>query len=231
MFIVFKGTDVHSGMVPFISQTDQTKWADSCMDSIWTTTGPQNCMGYVDYSSTIPCKRLGSLNFTSPTGFGNFGSGAAHKNMQTNFASHSNVTLGSLRNCVIQLACEAISNFHNTIQLCGLTSSIDIDTILQSLSYTDLSTGHIKNLATSSFPFHPVKDVNQIKKYLAWNKSHNMELNTFNLRITKPMLCAALHMTPPIANSMTAIDFPVNFVGPFNIEEVINKHKSSGKVT
>lgn len=95
IFLVFKGTDLHTGVAPCEDAQSHAAWVKSVIDSIWNLVGPQNRLGFVIYLGCVPSKRLGSANVTPPTGFGNYGSSVAHKATQKDFASHGQATMGS----------------------------------------------------------------------------------------------------------------------------------------
>lgn len=94
IFLFFKGADIHSGFAPKEDPESHRKWIETELSNAWNMAGPQNRVGYVNYPGKVPVRRIGSLNMTPPTLFGNFGSSQAHKGNQTNFAQDGEMILG-----------------------------------------------------------------------------------------------------------------------------------------
>lgn len=230
---MFKGTDVHSGVAPRADAEKYSEWEKSILDAMWNLAGPQNRLGYVIYLGVVPSKRLGSLNVTPPSGFGNYGSSAVHKVTQKNFANHGHTTMGSPNNLAARLGREAVCNFYNTLRLCGLSSSHDVDDLLRSISFIHPATGEQHGLGP--FPYHPIKDETTIRKNLALFKWHSSESNLFNLHITNAMIRSRMSRSSSSGVSSallfhSAVDLPELHEGPLEIDEVLEKHFHRGKV-
>ncbi|KAF5323192.1 hypothetical protein D9619_013757 [Psilocybe cf. subviscida] len=184
IFLVFKGTDLHTGVAPHEDTQSHAAWVKSVIDSVWNLVGPQNRLGFVIYLGCVPSKRLGSANVTPPTGFGNYGSSVAHKATQKDFASHGHATMGSRDDRANRLGREAVSDFYNTLRHSHLSLNIDINKLMECISYQD----HGVNISLRPLPYHPIQDREHIKKYLSLYAWHSSESNLFNLGITNKML-------------------------------------------
>ena len=64
VFLVFKGSDLHSGFAPVEDPQAHQRWVDENVSTAWNVAGPQNRVGYVSYIGSVPSDRLGSINIT-----------------------------------------------------------------------------------------------------------------------------------------------------------------------
>lgn len=230
LFIVFKGTDAHTGVAPHEDADSHNAWMNSVLDALWKLVGPQNRLGYVIYLGCVPSKRLGSTNVTPPTGFGNYGSSTAHKATQKDFASHGQVTMGSREDRANRLGREAVSDFYNMLRHSNLSLDIDINKLMESISFQD----HGVKVPLQPLPYHPIQDRERIKRYLALFAWHSSESDLFNLGITNKMLRSA---APTISiGSVAMLHNAVEFVPEpgcisLPIQEVLGKHVIAGRVS
>jgi len=139
--------------------------------------GPQNRVGYVNYSGRVPCQRTGSMNMSPSTLFGNYSSSQVHKEKQKNFAQHGLVTMGGQDSYSNRHAREIIYDFWNALQYCDLDLSLDIDQIFRSLSYRDSKSG--TSISLQPLPFHPKHDELFIRRMLSFYALHEQEEHLF----------------------------------------------------
>ena len=140
--------------------------------------GPQNRVGYVNYPGRVPCQRMGSMNMSPPTLFGNFGSSQAHKAKQKNFSQHGLMTLGGQDSYSNRLAREIVYDFWNALQYCDLNLGLDIAALFNSLSYKDHKTG--TSVSLRPLPFHPKNDEDVIRHMLSLYAWHEQEERLFS---------------------------------------------------
>lgn len=230
IFLVFKGTDLHTGVAPHEDTQSHAAWVKSVIDSVWNLVGPQNRLGFVIYLGCVPSKRLGSANVTPPTGFGNYGSSVAHKATQKDFASHGHATMGSRDDRANRLGREAVSDFYNTLRHSHLSLNIDINKLMECISYQD----HGVNISLRPLPYHPIQDREHIKKYLSLYAWHSSESNLFNLGITNKML-RSVEPTDLSAALMPFDDATELVLGleclSLPIEEVLSQRVVAGRVS
>ncbi|KAJ3513252.1 hypothetical protein NLJ89_g3049 [Agrocybe chaxingu] len=186
IFLTFKGTDLHSGFAPSEDRQAHLDWVNTELSAAWNLAGPQNRVGYVNYKGVLPMHRLGSLNVSPHTRFGNYGSSAPHKATQTNFALHGHVSLGDQAAFSNRHGREAVSNFMNSVEFAKLKLDMDVDDLLQRLTYEDSTAGHAVHL--KPFPYHPLKDAETIRHNLSHYHWLAQEAHLFNLGITKKAL-------------------------------------------
>ncbi|KAF5314358.1 hypothetical protein D9619_011737 [Psilocybe cf. subviscida] len=222
------GPDLHTGTAPHEDAQSHAEWVRSVIDSVWNLAGPQNRLGYVIYLGRVPSKRSGSTNVTPPTGFGNYGSNAAHKATQKNFASDGHTTMGSQDDRANRLGREAVSNFYNTLRHCHLSLNIDINKLMEFISYDD----HGVKVSLRPLPYHPVHDRQHIKQYLAFCSWHSSESDLFNLGITNKMLrlAAPTDLPPPLALLENTVEFvPEPDCVSLSVQEVLSRHVVAGR--
>jgi len=171
VFLVFKGNDLHSGFAPKEDPEAHQRWIETTLNDAWNMAGPQNRVGYVNYPGRVPCQRMGSMNMSPSTLFGNYGASQVHKEKQKNFAQHGLMTLGGQDAYSNRHAREIIYDFWNALQYCNIDLGLDLDTIFNSLSYKDSKTS--RSVSLQPLPFHPKRDESLIRHMLslyAWHK-------------------------------------------------------------
>ena len=177
IFLVFKGNDLHSGFAPKEDPDAHQHWVDTTLNDAWNMAGPQNRVGYVNYPGRVPCQRMGSMNMSPPTLFGNYGSSQAHKAKQKNFSQHGLMTLGGQDSYSNRHAREIVYDFWNALQYCDLDLSLDLAAIFNSLSYKDHKTG--TSVSLQPLPFHPKHDENFVRHMLSLYAWHEQEERLF----------------------------------------------------
>ncbi|KAF9528572.1 hypothetical protein CPB83DRAFT_894357 [Crepidotus variabilis] len=228
VFLVFKGTDLHSGFEPVEDREDHEKWVNGALDSAWHLAGPQNRLGFVNYPSRLAADRTGSLNATPATGFGNYGSSGQHKAVQQDFATHGGATLGSVDEYANRMAREAVFNFYNTLSLCNLDLNTDLNDLMASISIRDPQSGDKINMRP--LPFNPQTDDKVIRDKISFYLWHREECRLFYRRVTKQDLAryreqlAALEnetaVTTTNIDNQDVLELPSGD-GPLNIEAVV----------
>ncbi len=183
VFLVFKGSDLHSGFAPKEDPEAHQRWVDENLSAAWNLAGPQNRVGYVNYISTVPSERTGSMNISPPTLFGNFGSSQIHKVKQKNFAMHGHAILGGQDGYANRMGREILYNFWNSLQLCDLDLDLDIGELLQKISYRDHQSAAMVPL--KPLPLDPQHNVEVIKRYLQFYEWHRREASSFYVHIPK----------------------------------------------
>lgn len=188
IFILFKGVDIHAGTEAKEDETAHLAWVNSELDAAWKLAGPQNRVGYVNYLGRLPSHRLGSMNSSPPTGFGNYHVHASHKAQQQNFATHGGATLGPPAAYANRMAREAIYSFYNTLCLSGLDLNLDLNDIMKTISFKDPDTNSQLNM--ECLPFNPSQssDSFRIRRYQALFQWYLNECSQYYIRITKDEL-------------------------------------------
>jgi hypothetical protein len=149
VFLVFKGSDLHSGFAPSEDPLAHKRWVDENLSAAWNVAGPQNRVGYVSYIGGLPSDRLGSLNISPPTLFGNYGSSQVHKSKQKTFAMHGHSILGGTPVYAERMGREIIANFWNSLQFCDLELDQDINELMSKISFKDQETSSLVKLGPS----------------------------------------------------------------------------------
>ncbi|KAJ3501747.1 hypothetical protein NLJ89_g9201 [Agrocybe chaxingu] len=236
IFLVFKGTDLHSGFAPLEDREAHMNWVNTELNAAWNLAGPQNRVGLVNYPGALPIHRLGSLNVSPPTRFGNYGSSAPHKTTQANFSEHGDIVLGNADAYSNRLGREAVMNFVNSVSFAGLSLNLDPDELLQKLTYQDPV--DFRQVPLKQFPHHPIHDKELICHNLSLYHWHSNESHLFNLHITKKALKDArknriLSATESLAVStilelpeLTDCGDPVDF----EIEHVVAKTRVKNQI-
>ena len=98
------------GFTPSEDPQAHNRWVDENLSAAWNLAGPQNRVGYVSYIGGVPSDRLGSINVSPPTLFGNYGSSQVHKLKQKTFAMHGHGVLGGAPVYAEWMGREIISN-------------------------------------------------------------------------------------------------------------------------
>lgn len=214
VFLVFKGSDLHSGFSPTEDVADHQRWVDENLSAAWNLAGPQNRVGYVNYISTVPSERTGSMNISPPTMFGNFGSSQIHKVKQKNFAMHGHAVLGDQDTYANRMGREILYNFWNSLQLCDLDLNLDIGELLEKISYQDHQSKSAVQLKPISF--NPQCKAEVITRYLQLYEWHRREATSFHVRI--PRLNTAPNQSTITASDKASV-IAVGRIQPSNLAE------------
>lgn len=185
IFILFKGVDIHSGTEAKEDKDAHNDWISGELDAAWKLAGPQNRVGYVNYLGRLPSHRLGSMSTSPPTGFGNYSVHPLHKAQQQNFASHGGATLGPPIAFANRMAREAIYDFHNSLCLSGLDLNMDLNDLMEAISFKDPDTDAEQNM--ERLPFNPlqISESFRIRRFQAFFQWYLNECSEYYIRITK----------------------------------------------
>jgi hypothetical protein len=253
VFLVFKGSDLHSGFAPSEDPQAHKRWVDENVSAAWNIAGPQNRVGYVSYIGSVPSDRLGSINITPPTLFGNYGSNQVHKSKQKTFAMNGHNTLGGTPAYAERMGREIVANFWNSLQYCDLNFDQDMNELMSNISFKDPETN--SQVKLGPLPFNPQRQRKVIERYLGLYAWHKREAVLFHVNIPKARLLAnknkktlpagsamvqdaglwshrrqqlTLPPTQPLANDSEATE--ITPLEPLNIEKVLGKAVKNGKL-
>ena len=188
VFLVFKGSDLHSGFAPSEDPQAHKRWVDENVSAAWNIAGPQNRVGYVSYIGSVPSDRLGSINITPPSLFGNYGSNQVHKSKQKTFAMNGHNIIGGTPAYAERMGREIVSNFWNSLQYCDLDFDQDINKLMSNISFKDPETN--SQVKLGPMPFNPQHDRKVIERYLGLYAWHKREATLFHVNIPKARLLA-----------------------------------------
>lgn len=248
---MFKGSDLHSGFAPSEDPQAHQRWVDENVSAAWNLAGPQNRVGYVSYIGSVPSDRLGSMNVTPPTLFGNYGSNQVHKSKQKTFAMDGHNILGGRPAYAERMGREIVANFWNSLQYCDLNFDQDINDLMSNISFKDVETNSLVKLGP--LPFNPQHQRKTIERYLRLYTWHKREAILFHVNIPKARLLAnknkkslpagssmiqdaglwsyrrqqPLPSTEPLADSEGTEITPLE---PLNVEKVLGKTIKNGKL-
>lgn len=183
IFLAFKGNDIHSGFAPMEDFEDHQEWVDSIVAPAWDHAGPENRLGYVIYPSGPAIQRSAALNATSAQLFGNFGSAQPHKTGQLTFAKHGQVTLGDQDDWANRMGRELVGSFFNSLGHYNLDMSIDMDDLLQAISY---KRNHDNvSVPLKSLPYHPVRDADHIALWRGYYQHFRNQCLSLHIHIDR----------------------------------------------
>ena len=188
VILVFKGSDLHSGFAPSEDPQTHKRWVEENLSAAWNIAGPKNRVGYVSYIGGVPSDRLGSINISPPTLFGNYGSSQVHKSKQKTFAMHGHSILGGTPVYAERMGREIVANFWNSLQFCDLEFDQDINELMSKISFKDPKTNSIVKLGP--LPFNPQHNREAIEHYLGLYAWHKREAALFHVNIPKTRLLA-----------------------------------------
>jgi hypothetical protein len=215
---------------------------DENLSAAWNLAGPQNRVGYVSYIGGVPSDRLGSINVSPPTLFGNYGSSQVHKSKQKTFAMHGHGVLGGTPIYAERMGREIISNFWNSLQFCDLDFDQDINDLMSKISFRDPETNSHRKLGP--LPFNPQHNREIIERYLRLYAWHKQEAALFHVNISKVQLLANRNNQKRNAGSTMVQDvglwshrrqqptqpYPLTETSSLDIEKVLGKIIKNGKL-
>ena len=217
------------------------RWVDQNLSAAWNVAGPQNRVGYVSYIGGVPSDRLGSINVTPPTLFGNYSSSQVLKSKQKTFAMHEHGVLGGTPIYAERIGREIISNFWNSLQFCDLELDQNIDELMSKISFKDPEMNSLVKLRP--LPFNPQHNRDGIEHYLRLYAWHKWEAALFRVNISKARLLDNRNKKKHPAGSIMVQDVRLwshhlqQPVEPdsgtetsFNIEKVLGKIIKNGKL-
>lgn len=182
IFLVFKGNDIHSGFAPTDDEDFRRDWVDSHLNAAWDYAGPENRQGYVLYQSSAATNRNAGMNMSPLQLFGNFGASQPNRLKQNNFASHGFVSLGGEHPWANRMGREAVLAFYNELRSANLSSSIDFDDLLKSISYSSISGTQV---SLDPLPYHPIQNQSTVKKNLSYYSYLRSECNAMYIHVNR----------------------------------------------
>lgn len=239
IFLAFKGNDIHSGFAPVEDPDAHEKWVNSIVAPAWDHAGPENRIGYVIYPSSPAIQRNAAMNITPSQLFGNFGSAKPHKTGQHTFAKHGQVILGNQADYANRLGREIVGSFFNQLAECNLDLNIDVNTLLQSISFRSNKDGFSTPL--KPLPFHPINNAGVIADYRGYYQHYRKQCFGLHIHISRAAY-ADLRRTMNKENATTVTQeiYPIaerqSLVNPslpssdVQIEEVLGRKVEGGKV-
>ncbi|KAJ6596545.1 hypothetical protein B0H10DRAFT_2441881 [Mycena sp. CBHHK59/15] len=158
LHIFFDGTDIHAGAggETTLSVPQFQQWVETELETAWKHS-ELGRMGIVQYAMRSAHNWDTHMSMTPSVRFGNVGP-ELPANVR-DFATHGQEILGGQEPWANRMGREIIYNFWNQLQLCNLDLEIDIDTLLQSITFNNSAAEriHLKPL-----PFHPKRDAEAI---------------------------------------------------------------------
>jgi hypothetical protein len=192
LWLVFNGTDLHSGFSPSEDPNAHKEWVDSVIEPAWNMAGVKNRVVYVSYVGNLASNRLGSMNMTPFLGFGTYGTQTRNQTKHKNFAEHGNVCLGGRKAHANRMGREAVSQFYNALMSSGLSIKVDPSTLLQDIEFedskSDKSDDNAGMVKLEPLRYDPFKNESTIREHLNWYAWHSSEWNDMYLGITKTQL-------------------------------------------
>jgi hypothetical protein len=210
-----------------------------------TLLGPKTEWDMLDYIGGVPSDRLGSINITPPTLFGNHGSAQVHKLKQKTFAMQGHNILGGTPAYAERMGREIMANFWNSLQFCDLELDQDINELMSKISFRDPQTNSTVKLGP--LPFNPQHNREAIEHYLSLYAWHKREAVLFHVNIPKARLQVnrnkkkqlasstmvqdaglwSHHQQPPTQPDEATETAPLQ---PLHIEKVLGKTVRNGKL-
>jgi len=218
---------------------DHQKWVDSIVAPAWDHAGPENRIGYVIYPSGPAVQRYAAMNTTPSQLFGNFGSAQPHKTGQHTFSKHGQVTLGDQDDWANRLGREILGSFYNQLSQCNLDLNLDVNDLLQHISFKRNQDG--VSIPLKTLPYHPVQDADHIAFYRGYYQHYREQCLSLHIHIDRKAY-ARLRDTMREQDATAAAQSIYNLAerrslaatltstADVEIEEVISRKLVAGKV-
>lgn len=236
VFLSFKGNDIHSGFSPMEDSVEHQEWVNGIVAPAWDHAGPENRVGYVIYPSAPAVQRSAALNATASQLFGNFGSAKPHKAIQHTFAQHGQVTLGGQRDWANRMGREILGAFFNQLAQCDLDLNVDVNELLQKISYKDHSDG--VSVPLEPLPYHPIKDSDQIAIWRGYYQYYRDQCMSLLIHIDRKAYAQLRERMQEknaqsiynLAERQSLVASSSSFPSSVQIEEVVSRNLDGGKV-
>jgi len=215
------------------------EWVDSIVAPAWNHAGPENRIGYVIYPSAPAIQHRAAMNTMPSQLFGNFGSAQPHKTGQHTFAKHGQVTLGDQDDWANRMGRELLGSFYNQLAQCNLDLGLDVNDLLQYISYKRNQDG--VSIPLKPLPHHPLKDSGRIALYRGYYQHYRDQCMSLYIHINrKTYACLRDNIREENAAAATqsiyhlaehqslAASFPSS--SNAQIEEVVDRKVEAGKV-
>lgn len=181
-FLVFKGTDLHSGYAPSEDKEAHQAWIDSELLPAWNRAGDQNRVAFVCYPASQAVNRSAAMNMTPAQTFGNFGAAQPHKTNQHTFSNDGKVALGATEDWANRLGREMVFSFWNQLQYCNLDLGLRPNDLLQNISFLN-ATG--EQVTLKPFAYDPVSDFEKIKLWNGYYAWYEIQCESVAIPMTK----------------------------------------------
>jgi hypothetical protein len=185
LFIIFKGTDLHSGYGSTVDPTVEKLWRDKVMadvEVLWNEAGEENRAGFVSYPSHAAFHRSGTMAITPSLTFGNSGNPRSGEDAYMNFSSNGKHIVGGAHAHYNRLAREIVYLHHNYGQHTGLQGLEDPRDMLKRITYVD-DGGNLVHC--DPLPFHAVEDAQLLTYWRGRYKWHYMSCEQHRIGVLK----------------------------------------------
>jgi len=122
-------------------------------------------MGFVLYQTSAATNRSAGLNASPMQLFGNFGAAQPHRTQQRTLAVDGFVSLGGEQSYANRMGREAVFCLFNELRSSNLTLDVDLNKLLQSITYKSING---ETIPLDPVSYHPVKDESLIRRYLGY---------------------------------------------------------------
>jgi hypothetical protein len=156
---------MHSGFAPTEDADKHHQWVESQLSTAWDHAGPENRQGYVLYQTNAATNRDAGMNVSPQQIFGNFGTMQPYRSQQSTFTSDGFSSLGGEHGWANQMGREMVLCLHNQLHWANLKLDIDLNTILNSISYTSIDG---REVSLEPLLYHPIHNKSLVMKYLSY---------------------------------------------------------------
>lgn len=185
LFIVFKGTDLHSGYGSTVEPNIESLWQKDMMadvEALWNKAGAVNRAGFVSYPAHSAFHRSGTTAVTPSLTFGNAGNMRNGEESYMNFSSNGKHILGGTDAHYTRLAREMVYLQHNFAEHTGLHGVLDPRNLFNQLKYIN-DKGHTVHCGL--LPFHAIEDAAKMKYWRGRYKYHFLACEQHRIRVVK----------------------------------------------
>ncbi|KAJ7698284.1 hypothetical protein B0H17DRAFT_1129809 [Mycena rosella] len=183
LYLFFDGVDIHTGIgaTTTYSRAEFKQWMEADLEMAWNRSELWR-MGIVQYASRSAHSRDTYMFMTPSVRFGNCAPEQHHLAIQRDFATHGQEILGGQEPWANRMGREIIYAFWNKLQLCNLDLGIDLNKIIQSISFKDKDS---HDIPLQPLPFHPVDDAKHIALYRGYFEYYRQQCAHMRLNIGK----------------------------------------------
>lgn len=184
LFIVFKGSDLHSGTHPSYTSEARETWLkmQEQISPMWEVA--TNRVGYVSYATGSLCSRLAEMSVAPSITFLNRGEAVGHRAQQLNYSYHARGILGRNHDHYNRLGRELIWGMLNYASHMGLHYQGGATDLFKNFSYIN-SNGDEKSLDSPPFDFENPEDVNHVNLFRGYWSYYVTILSVYRIRVTK----------------------------------------------
>lgn len=135
IFLVFHGNDLHTGFEPITNKLTEEQLDH--LDQAYNMAGEPNRINIISYPSWAAASRIGKVAVSPSPHFGNEGAIAPFKARQLNFSEHGHHLFMNEHARANRLGREFFFAFYNSLQYGGLTLRMEVNDLLQHITYVD----------------------------------------------------------------------------------------------